>query len=179
VSPQYYEIDGVTMEEGHAKVFSNNGYLSMWKADGTFELFQLLQFHFHSPSEHTINGKHYDAEMHIVHQDASNNNQLAVLGVFFDRQAGGNKENPLLAELDLGEDGTTLNHITLMSVIDKLNLEKEYSYSGSLTTPPCSEPVIWAVIDDPQPISDEQLAGFTRRWSNADGWNGHGNNRNT
>lgn len=103
---------------------------------------------------------------------------LAVLGVFFDREAGGNSSNPLLAELDLGEDGATLNNITLMSVINNLNLEKEYSYSGSLTTPPCTESVTWAVIDDPQPISDEQLAGFTRRWSKAEGWEGHGNNRN-
>jgi carbonic anhydrase len=51
-------------------VTSNNGYLSLWGADETFDLYEILQFHFHSPAEHTIDGKLYDAELHIVHSNS-------------------------------------------------------------------------------------------------------------
>mgnify|MGYP001571981960 CR=1 FL=1 len=46
-----------------------DGYLAFWNQLDNMEIFSLLQFHFHSPSDHTFNGKNYDLEMHIVHKD--------------------------------------------------------------------------------------------------------------
>ena len=79
-------------------------------ADGTKSVFSPLQFHFHAPSEHTVSGTQFDAEMHIVHTYKGTQGQLgAVIGIFFDQQYGGTQENPLLdqlweeeGELDLG-----------------------------------------------------------------------------
>jgi carbonic anhydrase len=62
----------------------------------------------------------------------------------------------------------------------KLDLTKIFHYEGSLTVPPCSENVEWNIINDPQPISKEQLAMFTRKWSNNHEFaKGRGNNRKT
>jgi len=65
---------------------------------GINQTFKPAQLHFHAPSEHTVNGKHYDLEMHIVHLTASGA-PGAVIGVFFDRKAGGPLANQLLQDL--------------------------------------------------------------------------------
>jgi carbonic anhydrase len=67
-------------------------YLFLYDETRTKKEYEPLQFHWHAPSEHTFNGKHYDMELHIVHKntDAS---ELSVLGIFFDMQAGGNQSN--------------------------------------------------------------------------------------
>lgn len=65
-------------------------------------MFEGIQFHFHSPSEHTVDGKQYDLEMHIVHTQegysasSSDNNKLGVYGFFFDVSKGGDSENDFL-----------------------------------------------------------------------------------
>lgn len=61
-------------------------------------MFMPLQFHFHAPSEHTFDGKFYDLELHIVHQEY-NTGKLGVLAIFFDRTAGGNSRNDFIASL--------------------------------------------------------------------------------
>jgi carbonic anhydrase len=60
--------------------------------------------HFHSPSEHTFDGKYYDMEMHIVHQDY-NSDKLAVIAVFFDMEKGGNQSSPFIDSLNIDEVG--------------------------------------------------------------------------
>ena len=63
-----------------------DGDLGLTFADGNTSLFQPLQLHFHSPSEHTVNGKYYDVELHIVHKYKGTEGQLgAVIALFFDR----------------------------------------------------------------------------------------------
>ena len=67
-----------------------------------------------------------------------------------------------------------------MKLISKLNLDKLYHYEGSLTTPPCSEIVDWIVVNDPQPISVEQLNLLNSFWGDNEHFNkttGNGNNR--
>ena len=68
----------------------------------------------------------------------------------------------------------------MKKLVDTIQKTKIYHYEGSLTTPPCSEIVEWIVIDEPQPISTEQLKAFTSKWG--DNWSfakGYGNARVT
>jgi carbonic anhydrase len=70
------------------------------------------------------------------------------------------------------------NGVHLERLLKKLDLTKIFHYEGSLTVPPCTENVEWNIIDDPLPISKEQLAMFTRKWSgNPEFAKGRGNNR--
>ena len=65
-------------------------------ADGSMSVFRPLQFHFHAPSEHTIEGNFFDLELHVVHLYAEDNGLGAVIGFMFDRVAGGNYDNDFL-----------------------------------------------------------------------------------
>ncbi len=110
----------------------------------------LEQFHFHTPSEHTINAQYYPAELHLVHKHTDND--FAVVAVFF--TAG--KHNP---ELEL-----LLETLKKKDHGKKINIERFiprntdiYYYAGSLTTPPCSEIVTWLVFDKAIELSTSQL----------------------
>ena len=121
--------------------------------DGSKSLFTPLQFHFHAPSEHTVNGKLYDMELHIVHYYKGQPSQLgAVIGIFFDRKAGGNYANPLLSSLNFSnttEEGVQvpISNVNLASFLGGLDFSKYWSYRGSLTTPPCTEGIKWTVLE--------------------------------
>ena len=65
------------------------------------KLFTAAQLHFHAPSEHSVDGKHFDLEMHIVHVDKVTNKPAAVIGFFFDVQDGGNRFNDLIEDLKI------------------------------------------------------------------------------
>jgi carbonic anhydrase len=122
---------------------------------------QLVQFHFHRPSEERVNGKTFEMVAHLVHRDYANN--LAVIAVLMDR----GMEHPVIQ--------TLWNHMPLdtgMSVeppnvaIDLTRLLPErreyYTYMGSLTTPPCTENVLWMVFKEPIMVSPEQIGIFAR-----------------
>lgn len=122
------------------------------------ETYDLLQFHIHTPSEHTINGRTAAAELHLVHLSADGD--LAVVGVLIDEGAAGDAIGPILDDLP-EEDGDT----GPVSSIDAEELlpagRTTYRYPGSLTTPPCSEGVTWLVMTDPVTWSAEQLEAIT------------------
>jgi len=140
-----------------------------------------LQFHWHAPSEHTVDGKYYDLELHIVHlfEDGSLG---GVVGIFFDRAAGGSSENDFLSSFNFGDsyvdEPTQVYDVNLQNFLDGINQERFWCYKGSLTTPPCTEGVYWTVIEEVQSISEEQLAGFTMHYAdNSDFAEGKGNHR--
>ncbi|MFV2056992.1 MAG: carbonic anhydrase [Thiohalomonadales bacterium] len=121
--------------------------------------YELLQFHFHSPSENTVSGKPFDMEMHLVHQ--SKQGELAVVAVFI-RQG---KENHNLKAAWENMPSKAGAHKVLSGVSlnakDLLPSDKAYShFKGSLTTPPCSEGVNWFVLNKPIEVSTKQLAKF-------------------
>jgi len=120
--------------------------------------YNLLQFHFHSPSEHTIGGKRYDMVAHLVHQ--AGDGQLAVIALMMKQ----GRANPLIEALwaQLPKTGDT-NTIAdkAVNVRALLPHDKSYfNYSGSLTTPPCSEDVNWMVLTAPVEVSADQIARF-------------------
>eukprot|EP00347_Sterkiella_histriomuscorum_P023482 403334480 len=154
-----------------------NGILAMWTPDGVMSTYNLLQFHVHAPSEHTFDGKHYDLEIHFVHNQPGSS-QLAVVSVSFDVEDGGNKSNDFIDALHVDYKNQSALTIPTMKLLGKLNYHNLYHYQGSLTTPPCSEVVNWLVVNDPQPISATQLKNFNDKWmSNSTFAHGHGNNR--
>ena len=126
------------------------------------EKFELLQFHFHTPSEHQINAKSSDMEVHFVHKNAAG--ELAVVGVMMDK--GSNSKDlqvlwdniPAEVDKEATVAGVTINAAALLPA----NTDAYYHYQGSLTTPPCSEIVNWYVLKDPIKVSDEQVAQFAK-----------------
>lgn len=120
--------------------------------------FHLLQFHFHTPSEHTYAGKFSDVEMHLVHQ--SREGRLAVIGVMFDVGS----ENPALTTVWEHMPATPGPEQRLEQMVDASDLLPSdlttYRYNGSLTTPPCSENVLWVMMVAPLSLSQAQVAAF-------------------
>ena len=123
--------------------------------------YTLKQFHFHRPSEEQIDGKTYDMVVHLVHADQDGN--LAVVAVLLDK--GDN--NPLVRELwnDLPkekEKEELLDTITI-DVSTLLPADRGYyTFSGSLTTPPCSENVTWFVLKHPVSVTAEEIEQFAK-----------------
>ena len=116
----------------------------------------LVQMHLHTPSEHLVDGESFDMEAHFVHTDRDD--ELTVVGVLFDEDAD---PNPLVEQL-LAEAPATVDEV--IQVEDDIDLSsllpesREYNtYSGSLTTPPCSENVTWIVYTQPIQASAEQI----------------------
>lgn len=119
----------------------------------------LLQFHFHSPSEHTIEGRYFPLEAHFVMGNEAG--QLAVMSYLFEE----GEENVDYAPIVAGLPDSTNESRRLEDLAFDVGGLKPLSgdffvYSGSLTTPPCSEGVIWMVHADPREMSAEQLASF-------------------
>lgn len=122
--------------------------------------YDLLQFHFHSPSEHTIGGKSYDMVAHLVHKAADG--QLGVIGVLFKAGDKNKVIDKLWANLPTESGQTNTVKSTRINALDLLPLDLTYfNYSGSLTTPPCSEGVNWMVMATPASISAKQVKQFT------------------
>ena len=122
--------------------------------------YELKQYHFHAPSEHTIEGRHYPMEMHLVHQSAAG--ELAVLGALIEQGNHNPAFEPVWANLP-DEVGEEVHHQQLaVNVDDLLPVDHNtYRYRGSLTTPPCSEGVSWFVAVEPIELSANQIAAFT------------------
>ena len=117
--------------------------------------YALKQFHFHTPSEHRMDGESFPLEMHLVH--ASTDNAIAVLGVLFELSA--HSSTTLLDEVfshlaTIVQPGkvTKTGRFNLDQVTKSVAKNGVYTYGGSLTTPPCSEGVTWFVAKEPLPI---------------------------
>ncbi|WP_018227664.1 carbonic anhydrase [Methyloversatilis universalis] len=126
--------------------------------------YELVQFHFHKPSEERVNGKTYDMVAHLVHKDLDGN--LAVVAVLLDRGTEHPLFNTLWAYLPLQKNVESRPDVSID--LAKLLPEKRdyYTYMGSLTTPPCSEGVTWLVMKDPLQLSPEQIGIFGHLYRN-------------
>jgi len=122
--------------------------------------YELVQFHFHRPSEERVNGRQYDMVAHLVHKDAEG--RLAVVAVLLDRGSAQAIVQSVWNNLPL-EKGDEVRAGTRIDLAQLLPEDKRYyTYMGSLTTPPCSEGVLWMVMKQPVPIAPEQVAIFAR-----------------
>lgn len=145
----------------------NNGHtFQVNYGDGSYiivngDRFDLLQFHFHSPSEHGRDGVRYPIEAHLVHKNAKG--QLAVVGVFMESGA----ENISLMEMwdHMPMHAGPAKEIKRVAInaADLVPAGTQfYRYMGSLTTPPCSEGVNWFVANEPINVSPEQIKKFVQ-----------------
>lgn len=145
--------------------FLNNGHTvqvnfkegSSITVDG--KVFKLKQFHFHTPSENEIDSKHFPMEAHLVH--VADDGELAVVAVMIEEGAKNAfmhdlaKHIPHKAQEDLSLTDTAINAKSLLPE-DK----SYYRFSGSLTTPPCTEGVLWLVMKHPVQANVEDLHTF-------------------
>jgi carbonic anhydrase len=123
--------------------------------------YTLKQFHFHHPSEEHVNGHGYDMVVHLVHADAEG--QMAVVAVFL-KEGNANPSIDLLWQNLPKEKGKAIDvsGVTL-NAKDLLPADHGYyTFSGSLTTPPCSEGVTWYVMKNPVALSKAQVAAFAK-----------------
>lgn len=121
--------------------------------------FTLVQFHFHHLSEHTVDGKPADMEMHLVHRDAAGN--LAVVGVFLAAGQQNEALQPVWAHMPAAVGAARQVQGVTVNAADLLPADLSYySYTGSLTTPPCGEDVRWYVLADPVEVSPVQIDRF-------------------
>lgn len=121
--------------------------------------FDLLQFHFHHPSEHTVTGKVYPMELHFVHKNQEGN--LAVLAVFLKE----GKENKTLKQIwdVMPSEKSPEKYLADLKISPSQLLPTNpdsYRYFGSLTTPPCSEIVNWVIFREALEISPAQCQQF-------------------
>ncbi|KAL4197086.1 hypothetical protein AMTRI_Chr04g186370 [Amborella trichopoda] len=145
---EYKPAEAILMNKGHV-IMLQWGEIGA----GTIEINQtqyvLKQCHWHSPSEHSLDGSRYDLEMHMVHQRSDG--QTAVVAVIY---KVGLQDHFLLKVTDAIEDITDKTgsevKVGLVNPEDAIDLEREpyYRYLGSLTTPPCDEGVMWTVIKE-------------------------------
>ena len=145
------------IDNGHTIQVTNDVPMAL---DLGGEHYELVQFHFHSPSEHTFDGKHAPLEVHYVHR--STGGQLAVLGARIEEGEHEPLLDPILAALpERPGDSRHLEGLDLdMSQLRPLPQEY-FVYEGSLTTPPCSEGVLWIVMGELRQISPDQMAALT------------------
>ncbi|KAG5836653.1 hypothetical protein ANANG_G00230680 [Anguilla anguilla] len=176
-------------EEAFRSLLKNNGHTvevdlphSAMVSGGSLEsTYRAVQLHLHwgqnggSGSEHTIDGEQYPMELHIVHvkQEYSSLAEaledptgVAVLGFFFETSKSANKKyEPIIRSLgNIKQSGSnaSLNGLSLdMLIPAKEDMRTYYRYQGSLTTPGCSEAVVWTLFQCTIPLSKEQLSAFS------------------
>jgi carbonic anhydrase len=151
------------------RIVDNGHTIQVQVGEGSISLtgktYELVQFHFHRPSEEKVNGQRFDMVVHLVHK--SDEGQLAVVAVLLER---GN-ENPFIQTLwnnmpleknmPVAPPTATVDLNTLLPTS-----RNYYTYMGSLTTPPCSEGVLWLVMKQPVQVSQDQINIFSRLYRN-------------
>jgi carbonic anhydrase len=141
----------------------NNGHTIQvnYEAGNTVQLnekeYSLLQFHFHTPSEHTVKTEHFPMEMHLVHKN--DDGELGVVGVFIEEGS----KNEIIEKIwkQMPSESGHVDSKDTVNVQGLLPENLEYhQYHGSLTTPPCSEGVYWIVLSTPIQASTAQVDVF-------------------
>jgi carbonic anhydrase len=140
------------------------------------DIYQLVQFHFHAPSEHTLDGKQYDAEVHLVHQNMLG--QLVVIGLLLSGStaAAGSVFDDIVMTAPLTPGTGTRAGLTLNASSLLPQDLRYFTYSGSLTTPPCTEGVRWFVMETPVQVSQSVIQQLHFVASQFPGYNGFANN---
>ncbi len=147
------------------RIVDSGHSVDVFLGDNSFSLtgktYTLQQIHFHRPAEERIDGRRYDMSAHLVHR--ADDGQLAVIAVLLER----GPENPFIQTL--WNYLPLEKHISVEPPSISVDLDallpasrNYYAYMGSLTTPPCTEGVLWLVLKQPVPVSPEQIDIFSR-----------------
>ena len=158
------ETLSVDYKEGPLKMLNNGHTIQVNIEPGSTltigkESFDLLQFHFHRPSEEQVDGKNASMVAHFVHK--SKEGKLAVIGVMLNEGKDSAAVKTLWANLPPKEGEEFLPAKVTFNPASMLPKEMGfYNYEGSLTTPPCTEGVQFYILKAPVDISKQQLAKF-------------------
>jgi carbonic anhydrase len=181
-------------ERSEARVGNTGHYLWVPTPEGTDgslrigdDVYPLVQYHFHVPAEHTVDGRLADLEAHFVHTNSRG--VSAAVGIFF---FAGCDPNPLLDSILLAAPETAGEEASIGSrspaelfrnlsgvattPSGALQVESFYSYDGSLTTPGCGEGILWSVLTGGGQVSDAALARFHHLIARFPYYNGYPNN---
>jgi carbonic anhydrase len=161
------ELEQITFDY-HPSTFNvtDNGHtVQVMVGGGNFvnvqnRMYELMQFHFHRPSEERINGRGYEMVVHLVHKDVEG--RILMLALLLER----GKPQPVIQtvwnNLPL-EKLETMAPAVVLDPMDLLPARRDYfTFMGSMTTPPCQEGVLWIVMKEPVQASPAQLALFSR-----------------
>ncbi|MDR2626882.1 MAG: carbonic anhydrase family protein, partial [Dysgonamonadaceae bacterium] len=156
----YRETEFEVENNGHTielMPLAKNNYITI---DGSAP-YVLQQFHFHAPSEHTIDGKSFPMELHLVHKDEQGN--LAVIGVMIAQGAENEALKEAFAALprQLTHEGSVKPEVKINTADLFGATPSVYRYDGSLTTPPCTEGVKWIITSEAIEMSAAQIQAFT------------------
>jgi len=150
------------------KIIDNGHTIQINYAPGSFitvgsKQYELVQFHFHKPSEEKLNGKSYDMVAHLVHKD--NEGKLAVVAVLLAKGGANPLIKTLWDNLPKKKEAETVVDAVKINVADLLPKNKAYyTFAGSLTTPPCTEGVTWFVLKHSTSISADEIARFAKSY---------------
>ncbi|XP_007567922.1 PREDICTED: carbonic anhydrase 15-like [Poecilia mexicana] len=175
VQPGHWTLEN----DGHSVLLQVGSGMAV-SGGGLPDVYHTIQLHFHwgglatNGSEHTVDGRRYPMEMHIVNMKSIHPNEsaalddptgFAVLGFFIDVVYADNVHfghiSQKLSSVAYRGQTTKVKPFPLLSLLPKHNMSQYYRYSGSLTTPPCSQAVVWTLYEVPILISWSQLAQFT------------------
>ena len=158
----YLASSGTVVNNGHTiqvDLFGDN-YITVRGSE-----YKLLQFHFHHPSEERINYKASAMVAHLVHKNAEG--QLAVVAVLLDPGVANALINKVWTYMPLDSGDRVRMPTGLIDMNEILPTDQRYyQFMGSLTTPPCSEGVLWMVLKTPVAISREQIKLFSQLFPN-------------
>jgi carbonic anhydrase len=157
----YTPSNGTVVNNGHTIQVDVQGENSITVRGSSFSL---LQFHFHTPSEEQINYKRFSMVVHLVHKNAEG--QLAVVAVLLEP----GEPNPAIERVWTYMPLDTADRVRMPLGMLNLNEllpadQRYYQFMGSLTTPPCTEGVLWLVLKQPVTISRAQLKLFTQLYA--------------
>lgn len=125
--------------------------------------YKLVQFHFHRPSEHLVDGKRFPMEVHFVHQHSSG--KLAVVGVLMSAGKENSVFNKVVATMP-DKEGPAVKADPAIDPNGFLPDDLDYyRYNGSLTTPPCAETAAWLLLTDPIEVSEADVARFAKLYA--------------
>lgn len=160
-SPHWVAMPLEVVNNGHT-IQVNCAKGSSLELDGM--RYDLLQYHFHHPSEHHIAGTAFSMEVHFVHK--AENGNLAVLGVMIAKgEANSTIESIWRNMPEKAGETVKADQLLLPSALIPKD-SASFRYAGSLTTPPCSEIVSWVVYRRPVTASEDQIAKFAKLFPN-------------
>jgi carbonic anhydrase len=151
-------------------IIDNGHTIEVMYAPGSFisvagKSYELKQFHFHRPSEEKINGKGYEMTMHLVH--AAQDGKLAVVAVLLEK----GEDNAQIREIwkDFPREKEKEERFSNIQIDPAGMLPADrgyYTFSGSLTTPPCSEDVTWFILKHPVTVTAAEIEQFSKLYRN-------------
>lgn len=160
----YESTDGAPIEFSYDSMptaaYNNGRTITVWYEPGSsmvFDggLFQLIQAHYHAPSEHFIDGRQFSAEVHLLHEN--HESDLAVVAVLLEFGSANSVIDNLITSANSVHAPYDINPL-LNSRLLKPDGKGYFHYVGSTTTPPCHEPVEWIVMANTATISKDQLS---------------------